>query len=57
MDAAFMSYQQHDGGIHALWLDAGEAGVTEVRFRGRATPSATTSPTAAQQPANARRAN
>jgi hypothetical protein len=33
MDAAFMSYQQHDGGIHALWLGAGEAGVTEVRFR------------------------
>jgi hypothetical protein len=33
VDAALMSYQQHDRGIHARRLNAGEAGVTEVRFR------------------------
>jgi len=33
MKAAFMSYQPHESGIHAIWLGAGEASVTEVRFR------------------------
>ena len=33
MNAAFMSSQPHESGIHAVWSDAGEAGVTEVRFR------------------------
>jgi hypothetical protein len=32
VDAAFMSFNVHDRGIHALWLGAGGAGVTDVRF-------------------------
>jgi hypothetical protein len=32
MNAAFMSYQPHERGIHAVWPGAGEASVTEVRF-------------------------
>jgi hypothetical protein len=32
VDAAFMSFQPHESGIHAVWPGAGEAGVTEVRF-------------------------
>jgi hypothetical protein len=35
MNAAFMSFQPHESGIHAVWLGAGEASVTEVRFRAR----------------------
>jgi hypothetical protein len=33
MDAAFMSSQAHESGIHAVQPGAGEAGVTEVCFR------------------------
>jgi hypothetical protein len=33
MNAAFMPFQRHEGGIHAVWPGAGEASVTEVRFR------------------------
>jgi hypothetical protein len=33
MNAAFMSFQPHESGIHAVWPGAGEASVTEVRFR------------------------
>jgi hypothetical protein len=35
MNAAFMSFQPLTliSGIHAVWSDAGEASVTEVRFR------------------------
>jgi hypothetical protein len=33
VNAAFMSFQPHDSGIHAVWFGAGEASVTEVRFR------------------------
>jgi hypothetical protein len=33
VDAAFMLFQQHESGIHALWSGAGEGSVTEVRFR------------------------
>jgi hypothetical protein len=33
MNAAFMSFQPHESGIHAVWFGAGEASVTEVRFR------------------------
>jgi len=32
MDAAFMSFQQHEGGIHVVRSGAGEANVTEVGF-------------------------
>jgi hypothetical protein len=32
VDAAFMSFQRHEGGIHAVWTGAGEASVTKVRF-------------------------
>jgi hypothetical protein len=35
VNAAFMPSQRHERGTHAVWLGAGEAGVTEVRF-GRA---------------------
>jgi hypothetical protein len=34
MDAAFMSFQPHESGIHAVWPGAGEASVTKVRFKG-----------------------
>jgi hypothetical protein len=34
MDAAFMSFQPHESGIHAVWSGAGEASVTKVRFKG-----------------------
>ena len=33
VNAAFMSFQPHESGIHAVWSGAGEADVTEVRFR------------------------
>jgi hypothetical protein len=33
MDAAFMSSQPHESGIHAVWPGAGGASVTKVRFR------------------------
>jgi hypothetical protein len=33
MNAAFMSFQPHESGIHAVWPGAGEGSVTEVRFR------------------------
>jgi hypothetical protein len=33
MNAAFMSFQPHESGIHAVWSGAGEARGTEVRFR------------------------
>jgi hypothetical protein len=33
LNAAFMSCQEHESGIHAVWSGAGEASVTEVRFR------------------------
>jgi hypothetical protein len=33
LNAAFMSSQPHESGIHAVWSGAGEANVTEVRFR------------------------
>jgi hypothetical protein len=32
MDAAFMSFQPHEGGIHAVWSGADETDVTKVRF-------------------------
>jgi hypothetical protein len=35
MDAAFMSFQPHESGIHAVWPGAGEASVTEVRLKRR----------------------
>jgi hypothetical protein len=35
MNAAFMSSQPHESGIHAVCSDAGEASVTEVRSRVR----------------------
>ena len=33
VDAAFMSSQPRESGIHSVWSGAGEASVTEVRFR------------------------
>jgi hypothetical protein len=33
MDAAFMSLELHDGGIHVVWPGAGGAGAAGVRFR------------------------
>jgi hypothetical protein len=33
LDAAFMSFQPHERGIHAVWSGADEASVTKVRFR------------------------
>jgi hypothetical protein len=33
MNAAFMSFQPRESGIHAVWSSTGEVGVTEVRFR------------------------
>jgi hypothetical protein len=33
VDAAFMSFQLHDGGIHAVRAGAGGAGVMEVSFQ------------------------
>jgi hypothetical protein len=33
MNAALMSFQAHESGIHAVWSGAGEVSVTEVRFR------------------------
>jgi hypothetical protein len=32
MNAAFMSFQPHESGIHAVWSGAGEGSLTEVRF-------------------------
>jgi hypothetical protein len=34
VDAAFMSFQPHESGIHAVWSGAGEGSVTGVGFRG-----------------------
>ena len=36
-----MSLELHERGIHAVWSGAGEAGVTEVRFRCALRPMAT----------------
>jgi hypothetical protein len=36
VDAAFMSFQPRESGIHTVWSGAGEADVTEVRFPVRA---------------------
>jgi hypothetical protein len=33
VNAAFMSFQARESGIHALWPGAGGANVTKVRFR------------------------
>jgi hypothetical protein len=33
MNAAFMSFQPHESGIHAVWPGAGEVRGTEVCFR------------------------
>jgi hypothetical protein len=33
LNAAFMSFRPRESGIHAVWPGAGEASVTEVRFR------------------------
>jgi hypothetical protein len=33
MNAAFMSFQAHESGIHAVWPGAGGASVTKVCFR------------------------
>jgi hypothetical protein len=33
VNAAFMSSQPHESGIHAVWPGAGGVSVTEVRFR------------------------
>jgi hypothetical protein len=33
MNAAFMPFQPRESGIHAVWPGAGEASVTEARFR------------------------
>jgi hypothetical protein len=33
VNAAFMAFQPHESGIHAVWFGAGEASVTKVRFR------------------------
>jgi hypothetical protein len=35
VNAAFMSFLPHEGGIHAVWPGAGEASVTEIRFGAR----------------------
>jgi hypothetical protein len=40
VNAAFMSFQPHESGIHAVWPGAGEASVTEVRFRCTPRPAA-----------------
>jgi hypothetical protein len=33
MNAAFTTFQPRESGIHAVWSGAGEASVTEARFR------------------------
>jgi hypothetical protein len=33
MNAAFMSFQPHESGIHAVWPGLGEVSVTEAHFR------------------------
>jgi hypothetical protein len=33
MNAAFMSFQQHERGIHVVWSGAGEADMTKVCSR------------------------
>jgi hypothetical protein len=33
LNAAFMSFEPHESGIHAVWSGAGGASVTEARFR------------------------
>jgi hypothetical protein len=38
MDAAFMSFQQHESGIHAVWCGTGGVRVTKVRFHIRVLP-------------------
>jgi hypothetical protein len=37
VNAAFMTFQPRESGIHAVWSDADGASVTEVRFRCAAT--------------------
>jgi hypothetical protein len=37
MNAAFMSFQPHESGIHAVWSGAGGASVTKVPFPVHAT--------------------
>jgi hypothetical protein len=39
-DAAFMPFQPHESGIHAVLSGTGEASVTEVRFRRVLRPTA-----------------
>ena len=41
MNAAFMSFEQHESGIHAVWPGAGEGSVTKVRFLVRAAAGGT----------------
>ena len=38
LNAAFMSFQPHESGVHAVWPGAGEADVTKVRSRVRVLP-------------------
>ena len=40
MDASFMLFLRHGCGIHAVWSNAGVAGVTETRFRCTPRPAA-----------------
>jgi hypothetical protein len=40
MDASFRLFQPRESGIHAVWPGAGEASVTEVRFRRAPRPAA-----------------
>jgi hypothetical protein len=40
LNAAFMSFQPHESGIHALRSVAGEASVTKARFRCTPKPTA-----------------
>jgi hypothetical protein len=35
LNAAFMSFEPHESGVHAVWSGAGEASVTKVRSRVR----------------------
>jgi hypothetical protein len=40
VNAAFMSFQPHESGIHAVWPGADEDSVTKVRFRCTPRPAA-----------------
>jgi hypothetical protein len=55
MDAAFMSLELHDGGIHVVWPGAGEAGVTGVRFGRVPWPAAGARPTKIKPEADRKR--